>query len=63
MLNISLTDLTERREERLEWHSEQEDVQLCIMKGLDEVIRRLVWCSLSQSHISTLGNGVPFEIA
>ena len=37
MFNISLTDLTERREERLEWHSEPEDVNLCIMKGLDEV--------------------------
>ena len=37
MFNISLTDLTERRAERLEWHSEPQDVHLCIMKGLDEV--------------------------
>ncbi|KAF0289647.1 Semaphorin-1A [Amphibalanus amphitrite] len=36
VFNISLTDLTERRDERLEWHSEPQDVQLCIMKGLDE---------------------------
>ncbi|XP_037082709.1 semaphorin-1A-like isoform X1 [Pollicipes pollicipes] len=36
VFNISLSDFTERREERLEWHSEQQDVQLCIMKGLDE---------------------------
>ncbi|XP_037082260.1 semaphorin-1A-like [Pollicipes pollicipes] len=36
VFNISLSDFTERREERLEWHSEQQDVQLCINKGLDE---------------------------
>ncbi|XP_043209579.1 semaphorin-1A-like isoform X3 [Amphibalanus amphitrite] len=36
VFNISLTDLTERRDERLEWHSDPQDVQLCIMKGLDE---------------------------
>ena len=37
MFNISLTDFTEHREERLEWYSPEHDVRLCIMKGLNEV--------------------------
>ncbi|XP_043238137.1 semaphorin-1A-like isoform X1 [Amphibalanus amphitrite] len=36
VFNISLTDFTEHREERLEWYSPEHDVRLCIMKGLSE---------------------------
>ena len=61
MYNISLTDLTERPQDRLEWHSESQDVQLCIMKGLDEVTRaaRSGIISHTDTYCMVLRSGMP----
>lgn len=41
--NISISDFTEQR--RLIWHSPENDVKMCVMKGKDDVSSNLFWNS------------------